>query len=72
MGRYFVTGATGFLGGELTKQLISRGHKVAALVRDPARAAVLRTRLANRWRSTTARRLRTLARWRATAFQRAR
>jgi nucleoside-diphosphate-sugar epimerase len=43
MGRYFVTGATGFLGGELTKQLISRGHKVAALVRDPARAAVLRT-----------------------------
>ena len=27
MGRYFVTGATGFLGGELTKQLISRGHQ---------------------------------------------
>jgi nucleoside-diphosphate-sugar epimerase len=43
MGRYFVTGATGFLGGELTKQLISRGHRVVALVRDPARASVLRT-----------------------------
>jgi nucleoside-diphosphate-sugar epimerase len=43
MGRYFVTGATGFLGGELTKQLISRGHQVVALVRDPSRAGILRT-----------------------------
>jgi nucleoside-diphosphate-sugar epimerase len=43
MGRYFVTGATGFLGGELTKQLISRGHRVVALVRDPAKAGLLRT-----------------------------
>jgi nucleoside-diphosphate-sugar epimerase len=43
MGRYFVTGATGFLGGELTKQLISRGHRVVALIRDPARAGILRT-----------------------------
>ena len=43
MGRYFVTGATGFLGGELTKQLISRGHQVVALVRDPGRAGILRT-----------------------------
>ena len=43
MGRYFVTGATGFLGGELTKQLISRGHQVVALVRDPARASILKT-----------------------------
>lgn len=42
MGRYFVTGATGFLGGELTKQLISRGHRVAALVRDDTRAGILR------------------------------
>lgn len=41
MARYFVTGATGFLGGELTKQLISRGHRVVALVRDPARAGIL-------------------------------
>lgn len=42
MGRYFVTGATGFLGGELTKQLISRGHHVVALVRQPDRAGILR------------------------------
>lgn len=43
MARYFVTGATGFLGGELTKQLISRGHQAVALVRDPAKASLLRT-----------------------------
>lgn len=42
MARYFVTGATGFLGGELAKQLISRGHQVVALLRDPARAGILR------------------------------
>jgi nucleoside-diphosphate-sugar epimerase len=41
MGRYFVTGATGFLGGELTKQLITRGHQVVALIRDPARSGIL-------------------------------
>ena len=43
MARYFVTGATGFLGGELAKQLIGRGHQVVALVRDPAKASLLRT-----------------------------
>ena len=43
MARYFVTGATGFLGGELTKQLISKGHQAVALVRTPARASLLRT-----------------------------
>jgi nucleoside-diphosphate-sugar epimerase len=43
MARYFVTGATGFLGSELVKQLISRGHRVVALVRTPARASLLRT-----------------------------
>ncbi|MDH4067123.1 MAG: NAD-dependent epimerase/dehydratase family protein [Acidobacteriota bacterium] len=43
MPRYFVTGATGFLGGELTKQLIGRGHRVAALVRTPGKAQLLRT-----------------------------
>ena len=42
MARYFVTGATGFIGGELTKQLIGRGHQVVALVRSPAKAALLR------------------------------
>ena len=39
--RYFVTGATGFLGAEVAKQLLSRGHQVAALARDPAKATLL-------------------------------
>jgi nucleoside-diphosphate-sugar epimerase len=41
--RYFVTGATGFIGGELTKQLVGRGHQVVALVRSPEKAALLKT-----------------------------
>ena len=36
--RVFVTGATGFTGGHLTRALLSRGHQVRALVREPARA----------------------------------
>ncbi|HUE87014.1 MAG TPA: NAD-dependent epimerase/dehydratase family protein [Vicinamibacterales bacterium] len=43
MSRYFVTGATGFLGGELVKQLIGRGHLVAALVRSTEKATLLST-----------------------------
>jgi nucleoside-diphosphate-sugar epimerase len=43
MARYLVTGATGFLGAEIVKQLISRGHQVAALVRSPAKASLLKT-----------------------------
>lgn len=43
MPRYFVTGATGFIGGELAKQLIGRGHQVVALVRSPEKAALLNT-----------------------------
>src|ERR687897_3829640 len=43
MARYFVTGATGFLGSELTKQLISKGHQAVALVRNPSKASLLRT-----------------------------
>jgi nucleoside-diphosphate-sugar epimerase len=39
--RAFVTGATGFLGGRLVPRLRERGDEVAALVRDPARAAGL-------------------------------
>ena len=39
--RYFVTGATGFIGGHLARQLAAGGHHVVALVREPARAADL-------------------------------
>ena len=42
MAKYFVTGATGFIGGEIVKQLVGRGHKVAALVRSPERAGILK------------------------------
>jgi nucleoside-diphosphate-sugar epimerase len=42
MAKYFVTGATGFIGGEIVKQLIGRGHKVVALVRAPERASLLK------------------------------
>ncbi len=36
--RVFVTGATGFIVGEVVRRLRARGDDVAALVRDPARA----------------------------------
>ena len=36
--RYFLTGATGFIGQELAKQLLSRGDTVHALVRSPEKA----------------------------------
>jgi nucleoside-diphosphate-sugar epimerase len=39
--RYFVTGATGFVGAEVAKQLRTRGHQVTALVRAPEKAALL-------------------------------
>lgn len=42
MAKYFVTGATGFIGGEIVKQLIGRGHKVVALIRSPDKAAMLK------------------------------
>lgn len=42
MSRYFVTGGTGFIGGELVKQLVGRGHQVVALVRSLERARLLR------------------------------
>lgn len=33
--KYFVTGATGFIGGRLAQQLLEMGHQVVALVRSP-------------------------------------
>ena len=39
--RYFITGATGFVGGRIARQLREAGHDVVALVRSPAKAADL-------------------------------
>lgn len=39
--KYFVTGATGFIGGRLVEHLVAAGHQVVALVRDRAKAARL-------------------------------
>lgn len=39
--RYFLTGATGFLGGRVTRLLVAEGHEVVAVVRDPAKAGDL-------------------------------
>ncbi|MFN8162037.1 MAG: NAD-dependent epimerase/dehydratase family protein [Solirubrobacterales bacterium] len=39
--RVFMTGATGFIGGEVARQLRARGDDVVCLVRDRARAAGL-------------------------------
>jgi nucleoside-diphosphate-sugar epimerase/N-acetylglutamate synthase-like GNAT family acetyltransferase len=39
--KYFVTGATGFIGGRLVRQLRAAGHDVRALVRSPSKASDL-------------------------------
>ena len=39
--RYFITGATGFIGGRLAHHLIAAGHEVVALVRSPEKAGGL-------------------------------
>lgn len=39
--KYFLTGATGFIGKVLARQLVSAGHTVIAVVRDPAKAGDL-------------------------------
>ncbi|HEU4599318.1 MAG TPA: NAD-dependent epimerase/dehydratase family protein, partial [Solirubrobacterales bacterium] len=40
--KVFVTGGTGFIGGELVRQLRERGEEVVCLVRSPEKAARLR------------------------------
>jgi len=40
--KVFVTGATGFIGGEVARQLRERGDEVLCLVRTPGKAAKLR------------------------------
>lgn len=40
--KYFVTGATGFVGGRVVRQLIDAGHQVVVLVRNLAKAADLK------------------------------
>ena len=39
--KVFVTGATGFIGGEVVRQLRARGDEVVCLVRNPEKAAKL-------------------------------
>lgn len=39
--KYFITGATGFIGGRLAARLAREGHEVIALVRDPAKGKQL-------------------------------
>jgi len=39
--KYFITGATGFIGTELAWQLVKEGHKVNALVRSKEKAKLL-------------------------------
>jgi uncharacterized protein YbjT (DUF2867 family) len=41
--KILVTGATGFIGGRLTRHLLAEGHEVRALVRDPDKAERLRS-----------------------------
>jgi nucleoside-diphosphate-sugar epimerase len=39
--RYFLTGATGFVGSHVVRQLLEAGHTVVAVVREPAHASDL-------------------------------
>ncbi len=36
--KYFVTGATGFVGGRVARQLFEAGHEVVVVVRNLAKA----------------------------------
>ena len=40
--KIFVTGANGYLGAEIVRQLLSEGHEVSGLVRSEAAAAKLK------------------------------
>ncbi|MDX2138064.1 MAG: NAD-dependent epimerase/dehydratase family protein [Chloroflexota bacterium] len=40
--KYFVTGATGFIGGKLARELVKRGHTVVTIARNPGKAGDLR------------------------------
>jgi uncharacterized protein YbjT (DUF2867 family) len=40
--KYFVTGAIGFLGAKVVRQLISKEHHVYAIIRDPGKASELK------------------------------
>ena len=50
--RVFVTGATGFIGMAVTKDLIAAGHQVLGLYRDEAKAAALAATGAEPYRGT--------------------
>lgn len=39
--KYFITGATGFIGGRIAQQLVAAGHEVVALVRSKTKATEL-------------------------------
>lgn len=40
--KYFLTGASGYIGGSVAAQLLARGHQVTGLVRDSAKAQLLK------------------------------
>jgi len=40
--RVFLTGGTGFIGGEVARELLARGDEVVALVRSPGKAGALK------------------------------
>ena len=48
-----VTGANGTVGSQVVKQLVQGGHRVRALVRDPAKAKILGGLKAGRIRMTS-------------------
>jgi len=37
--KYFVTGATGFVGGRVVRQLLEAGHEAVILTRNPVKAS---------------------------------